>query len=68
VPMPNFHETVCFIEMQLPNLQNKYELTMLDPNKTYSMNVPAEMFDKERGWRLLNYRENFVSAGAPNEI
>lgn len=59
LPMANFHETVGFIEMQLPSLQNRCEMTMLDPNKSYGLNLPAEMFDKERGWRLLNYRENF---------
>lgn len=59
IPMERFHETVGFVEMQLPSMQNRFEMTMLDPNKSYALNVPAEMFDKERGWRLLNYHENF---------
>jgi hypothetical protein len=30
---------------------------MLDPSGTQPLDIPDEMFDKERGWRLLNYQE-----------
>ncbi|HXW37900.1 MAG TPA: winged helix-turn-helix domain-containing protein [Nitrososphaerales archaeon] len=61
IPIAAFHQTVAYVEAQLPTLQNKYELIMLDPNKSYPLNLPAEMYEKERGWRLTNYRENFAT-------
>lgn len=50
--LANFHETVRFVERSTLLIRNRLEMITLDPLKTRSLNIPDEMYDKERGWTL----------------
>ena len=50
--LSNFHETVRFVERNTDPIRNRLEMLTLDPLKTRSINIPDEMYDKERGWTL----------------
>ncbi len=58
IPSKNFHEAVRYVETHIDTFRSKFELMMLDPAKTQSFNIPDEMFDEERGWRLFTYQES----------
>ncbi|MBI2126808.1 MAG: winged helix-turn-helix domain-containing protein [Thaumarchaeota archaeon] len=53
ISLTNFHETVRFVERNTEPIRDRLEMTTLDPPKTYSINIPDEMFDRERGWGLM---------------
>ena len=57
IPVANFHYTVGNIEAHAESLRDKFEMIMLDPVRSRSQNLPEEMFDKERGWRLITPQE-----------
>jgi len=57
IPIGLFHESISQIESHLRLEGNNYEVVMLDPSRMEPLGIPDEMFDKERGWRLLNYQE-----------
>jgi len=57
IPIELFHESIRQIESHLRLEGDNYEVMMLDPSKMQPLDIPDEMFDKERGWRLLNYQE-----------
>jgi hypothetical protein len=69
IPPKNFHETVRYVEGNIEVLRSKFEMMMLDPAKTQSFNIPDEMFDEERGWRLFSPqdtgRPRIVQEAAP---
>ena len=50
--LTSFHETVRFVERSTLPIRNRLEMITLDPFKTTSLNIPDEMYDKERGWTL----------------
>ncbi|MGI0091231.1 MAG: winged helix-turn-helix transcriptional regulator [Nitrososphaerales archaeon] len=52
-PMEYFHETISYLERNTSMLNSKKEVTILDPTKTQFLNVADELYDKERGWRLM---------------
>jgi hypothetical protein len=58
IPIQSFNETMSHIEARIGVMKNKFEMTMLDPTKTESMNVPEEMYDRRYGWRLLGLPED----------
>lgn len=53
VPLEYFHETMAYIDRNTSLYNNKKELVILDPTKTQFMNLSDELYDKERGWRLM---------------
>lgn len=53
IPVASFHQTVGNIEAHTEQLRDKFEMIMLDPVKSHSLNLPEEMFDEDRGWRLI---------------
>ena len=53
VPLEYFHDTISYVEQYTSTLGSKKEVIMLDPTKTQFLNVSDELFDKERGWRLM---------------
>jgi DNA-binding Lrp family transcriptional regulator len=57
IPINIFQESIREIESHLRTQGDNYEVIMLDPSGTRPLDIPDEMFDKERGWRLLNYQE-----------
>ncbi|MDA4118261.1 MAG: hypothetical protein OK455_07950 [Thaumarchaeota archaeon] len=57
IPIGLFHESIRQIESHLRLQGDNYEVVILDPSRTKSLDIPDEMFDKDRGWRLLNYQE-----------
>jgi DNA-binding Lrp family transcriptional regulator len=53
VPLEYFHETISYLDRYTSTLATKKEMIILDPTKTQFLNVPDELYDRERGWRLL---------------
>ena len=53
VPLEYFHETMSYVDKNTSVIATKKEMIILDPTKTQFLNVPDELYDKERGWRLL---------------
>lgn len=62
IPVANFHYTIGNIEAHAEPLRDKFEMIMLDPMKSRSLNLPEEMFDEERGWRLITPEPRIASA------
>ena len=63
IPMEYFHETVSYLERSLPGQPSDRQTLILDPGKTQFLNFPEELFDSERGWRLLQTYQAKVSEG-----
>jgi hypothetical protein len=57
IPMELFHESIRQIESHLQAEGDNYEVVMLDASGMQPLGIPDEMFEKERGWRLLSYQE-----------
>ncbi|HZW57384.1 MAG TPA: AsnC family protein [Nitrososphaerales archaeon] len=55
IPVQHFQDTVQYIEGKTEPLQKKLDFLILDSFKTQSLNIPYEMFDLERGWRLMPF-------------
>ena len=53
IPMEYFHETVNYLERSLPSASGDHQTIILDAGRTQFLNFPEELFDSERGWRLL---------------
>jgi DNA-binding Lrp family transcriptional regulator len=53
IPLEYFHETMSYIDRNTSVYNNKKEITILDPTKTQFLNLSDELYDKERGWRLM---------------
>jgi hypothetical protein len=53
VPMEHFHDTVNYIERNTASATYQHQMFILDSSKTQFLNIPEELFDKERGWRLV---------------
>ncbi|MHB1868678.1 MAG: winged helix-turn-helix domain-containing protein [Nitrososphaerales archaeon] len=52
IPLEYFHETMSYIDRST-TYGPKKEITILDPTKTQFLNLSDELYDKERGWRLM---------------
>ncbi len=63
IPVINFHYTIGNIEAHAEPLRDKFEMIMLDPGRSHSLNLPEEMFDEERGWRLITPQEAHQMVG-----
>ncbi len=57
IPVTYFHETIRYLEKNTESVRERFEMMILDADKTKSFNVPVEMFDLDRGWRLLPFQE-----------
>ena len=68
IPVAIFHETVQFLESKTEPLQKKMELMIFDSKKTQSFNIPYEMYDLERGWRLMPFQKRREEDGLEKEI
>lgn len=53
IPLEYFHETMSYVDRNTSIFSAKKELVMLDPTKTQFLNLSDELYDKERGWRLM---------------
>lgn len=53
IPLEYFHETMTYIDRNTSLFNSKKELAILDPTKTQFLNLSDELYDKERGWRLM---------------
>ena len=53
IPLEYFHEAMSYLDRNTSVIATKKEMIILDPTKTQFLNVPDELYDKERGWRLL---------------
>jgi DNA-binding Lrp family transcriptional regulator len=62
IPMEYFHDTMSYIERYASPLGAKKEMVILDPAKTQFLIVPDELYDRERGWRLLQVQSPAVAA------
>jgi hypothetical protein len=62
VPLEYFHETMSYLDRNTAVIATKKEMIIVDPTKTQFLNVPDELYDKERGWRLL---QNQSQVAAP---
>ena len=54
IPMESFHQTVRFLEEKLESRKSRPEMLLLDPKRTRTINLQADMFDQKWGWRLLD--------------
>jgi len=57
IPVAYFQETISHIEINIYPVRERFEMMMLDPGKTRTFGIPQQMFDVERGWRLLPFQE-----------
>jgi DNA-binding Lrp family transcriptional regulator len=53
IPLEYFHETMSYLDRNISAFNNKKEIVILDPTKTQFLNLSDELYDKERGWRLM---------------
>ncbi len=44
---------MSYIDRNTSMYNNKKEITILDPTKTQFLNLSDELYDKDRGWRLM---------------
>ncbi len=66
VPLEYFHETISYLDRYTSSLTTKKEMLILDPTKTQFLNVPDELYDRERGWRLLQVPTPTATLEAPS--
>ena len=57
IPVTHFQETIRYVEKNIEPIRERFEMTILDSGKTKSFGIPYEMFDSDRGWRLLPFQE-----------
>ena len=67
IPVRHFQETVQYVETRIEALQKKSEFIILDSMKTQMLNIPYEMFDHERGWRLMPFQRKPGSEQAASQ-
>jgi DNA-binding Lrp family transcriptional regulator len=63
IPVTSFHETMAYVEQHAQAFRQKFEMIMLDPMKSQLLHLPAEMYDEERGWRLMPSQERATTQG-----
>lgn len=61
IPMEYFHETVNYLERSVSGSSNDHQTIILDSARTQFQYFPDELYDSERGWRLLQTYQQKIS-------
>ena len=61
IPMEYFHDTIGYLDRNAPDNSYGRQTFILDSGRTQFLNFPEELFDSQRGWRLLQNNQQKVT-------